>query len=169
MAHIATESVSKKVQSLIAKRFAEASPDSLMSFIFLDDMSKEVGEVVPFETFEAAAKAAKSNRLEMTIRTGDDFSPRPYIWFAPKPTERLSKLPDSVSVIRSPCRTQSMRVKEGILVFSKAGYAVAHMLSIDVGDFNVEDFSLDVLRRSGIDTVVLDYAGEEDMNIFPLT
>lgn len=168
MTHITTGSVSEKVRDLIAKRFAEASPDSLMSFIFLDDLSKEVGEDVSLETFKEAAMAAKSNRFEMTIRTSDDFSPRPYIWFAPKPTERFSKLPDSVSVIRSPCRTQSMRVKEGLLVFSKAGYAVAHMLSIDVGDFNVEDFSLDVLRRSEIDTVVLDYAGEEDMNIFPL-
>jgi hypothetical protein len=148
-----------------------------MGFIMIEDIAKETGlENLSHNEFAEAAKALNSNVFDMYPRHPDDFSSTSYLWVTPSPNSKVPTgpgvAPEKFWVLRDPTGTMSMRVKEGLLIFSLPGYAAGHAISKGIGDFNVEPFEWQQFvsaPNNHYSHVVLDYFNEqEQMNVIPV-
>jgi hypothetical protein len=109
----------------------------------------------------------------MYPRHADDFSSTSYLWVTPSPNSKkpseLGVPPDTFWVLRDPSGTMSMRVEEGLLIFSLPGYAVGHAISKGIGDFYIVPFEWKKFVSAGnrpYSHVVLDYFSHDmPMNI----
>lgn len=148
-----------------------------MGYVFINDVAKETGfEDLYHDEFAAAAKALCSNVFDMYPRYPDEFSSVSYLWVTPSPHSKQPResgvAPEKFWILRDPSGTMSMRVKEGLLIFSLPGYAAGHAISKGIGDFNVEPIEWQTLVASDTqkyEYVVLDYFSEDaPMNLIPV-
>lgn len=148
-----------------------------MGFIMIKDIATETGlEDLSHDEFASAAKALNSNVFDMYPRHPDNFSSTSYLWVTPSPNckepSEPGVAPDTFWVLRDPSGTKSMRVKEGLLIFSLPGYAAGYAISKGIGDFNVEAFDWQQFV-SDVDShythVILDYfSPDAPMNVIPV-
>lgn len=148
-----------------------------MGYIMIEDIAKETGFTDLSHTeFVEAAKALKSNTFDMYPRHPDDFSDTSYLWVTPSPNSKKPSeagvMPEKFWILRDPSGTKSMRVDEGLLVFSLPGYAAGHAITKGIGDFNVETYEWKQFVSSDkhqYSHVVLDYFSKDaPMNVIPV-
>lgn len=112
-------------------------------------------ENVTIDEMKEAVVAFDSPHWYLVARNADSFSPEPYLWIAPKPSapemvDGAFVIPDPCFLIRHPELSQSRRVPEGLLVFSRPGYAIGYAIAAGMSDFNVEPFSLKSIKTSSL-------------------
>ena len=140
-------------------------------FIFSEEIARALGlEVVSSAALSAAVQSLAATPFYLIVRGPDDFSSLPYVWVSARPDTWKSNVPpETCWVIRSPDGQASLRVAEGLLVFSRMGYANGHATSLGIGDFNLQSFSWSELAQApgrSYDAAVIDFvAGEAKVTI----
>ena len=164
------------VANFVQQHLTTLDQSLTMGYIFLSDVRKELGrDNIEYADLAAAAAAVKSNGFDLTPRHPDEYSHEPYLWVtpSPKPAEPVNgkiQPPEKCWIIRSPDGRASRRIKEGLLVFSKPGYATGFMAKQGFGDFNVESFDwADLLKANDghHEAFILDYVDGGPITVIP--
>ncbi|HEY0010538.1 MAG TPA: hypothetical protein VGB97_01325 [Candidatus Paceibacterota bacterium] len=158
-------------------RLAELGADTCMAFVYLRELREAAANPeLGYDDMVRAATEVGSQGFNLTPRIGsDNFSEEPYLWITPSPkpvdlVDGQAVLPDKFWVIGRPGGGASLRVAEGLLVFSHPGLATGHMITRGQGDFNVNPCSKSVLLKDGhYKSVVLDYAAGHPLAVIPIT
>ena len=143
-------------------------------FIFSEEIARALGpEVVRAAHYQVERCRSKTLDCRRKRRRRDDFSSLPYVWVSARPDTWKSNVPpETCWVIRSPDGQASLRVDEGLLVFSRMGYANGHASSLGMGDFNLQSFSWSELVKApgrSYDAAVIDFVADQGKVIIPFS
>lgn len=105
----------------------------------------------------------------LVVRGPDEFSEGIYIWICSKPPDTtITRAPERCWIIRHADSDATRNIAEGLLVFSRSGYAIGFMAAVGFGDFNVEAWTWqDLAEKAKREHAVLDYVEGRAKNIIP--
>ena len=163
-----------RITSFIRDHLNALAADFETGFIFSVDIAQALGiEVVSSVVLSAAVESLGPMPFYLIARGPDDFSSLPYVWVSARPEKWKSSVPpETCWVIRSPDGHSSLRVAEGLLVFSRRGYANGHATSLGLGDFDLVSFSWSELAkapRRSYDAAVIDFVADQEKVIIPFS
>lgn len=158
----------------LQKRLSMLSKDITMITIGIEEIRKVIKDTsFDYPQMVAAAKEAVGLDFDLTPRSNDDFSSTPYLWVTPRPKPLDPKAkhtaPEMCWMGASANGGGPVRIKEGVLIFSKEGYAYGALVKRGIGDIDVRQIPWKVIVDSKSEkAAVLDYAEDQPMIIIPV-
>jgi hypothetical protein len=157
----------------LRKRLAALDPDLTMCTIGIEEIQKACNHAAfDYVHMVALAKEMTDCGFDLIPRLRDDFSSTPYLWVTPRPKPLDPKAKHAAPAMcwmgASANGGGPMRIKEGVLIFTKEGYAVGALVKRGVGDIDVRQIPWIRIVESGQEkAAVLDYAEGHPKIIIP--
>jgi hypothetical protein len=121
----------------------------------------------------AAAQDVKGLGFDLTPRSSDDFSNTPYLWVTPRPQPldpNIRHTPPEMCWMGANANGGGpIRIQEGVLIFTREGYAYGALVKLGIGDIDVREIPWkNIVDSRSEKAAVLDYAEGQPIIIIPI-